>query len=229
MARELVRSNLPAGLIARVVTSDISDGNFAPWSDYERLGVRRAQLAPEPWTWLRQVHGSAAVVVRHPGEGSGEIADAAVTNCLGCTLSVTVADCAPVVILADGGGLAIIHAGWRGVLAGVIESAMGALVGLAPGPYRAVIGPCIRPCCYRFGVKDLEVLVQRLGDGVLGETRSGSPALDLTAAVCMGLAQAGVVDQRVDGVCTACDGGYWSYRRTGARERQATVGWLELP
>ena len=120
MPRDLVRRGLPSGLVARVVVTDSRDGDLAPQADSAALEARQAGVAPIPWTCLRQVHGSGVVEVRWPGGRHGETADAAVTNRVGCTLSVTVADCAPVAILADGGGLAVVHAGWRGILGGVI-------------------------------------------------------------------------------------------------------------
>ena len=77
----------------------------------------------------------------------------------------------------------MVHAGWRGILGGVIESAMDLLSDVTVGPFRAVIGPCINACCYAFGVDDLERIVAHLGDGAGGKTRTGHPALDLPAAV----------------------------------------------
>ena len=227
MPRDLARRGLPSGLVARVVVTDSRDGDLAPQSDSAALEARQAEVAPIPWTWLRQVHGSGVVKVRWPGDRHGETADAAVTNRVGCTLSVAVADCAPVAILADGGGLAVVHAGWRGILGGVIESAMGLLSDVTVGPFRAVIGPCIHACCYAFGVDDLERVVAHLGDGAKGETRTGHPALDLPAAVSASLKGVGVVESELDGTCTSCDAGYWSYRATGTRERHAMAAWLE--
>ena len=167
------------------------------------------------------------VKVRWPGDRHGETADAAVTDRVGCTLSVAVADCAPVAILADGGGLAVVHAGWRGILGGVIESAMGLLSGVTVGPFRAVIGPCINACCYEFGVDDLKRAVDQLGHGVASKSRRGNPALDLPAAVSASLRGVGVVESELDGTCTSCDEDYWSYRATGTRKRHAMAAWLE--
>ena len=227
MPRDLVRRGLPSGLVARVVVTDSRDGDLAPQADSAALETRQAGVAPMPWTWLRQVHGSGVVEVGWPGDRHGATADAAVTNRVGCTLSVTVADCAPVAILADGGGLAVVHAGWRGILGGVIESAMDLLSDVTVGPFRAVIGPCINACCYAFGVDDLERVVAHLGDGAGGKTRTGHPALDLPAAVIATLRGVGVVESEVDGTCTSCDDDYWSYRSTGTRERHAMAAWLE--
>lgn len=210
-----------------MVITEFPDGNFAPFSDEEVLEARRVRVAAGPWTWLHQVHGSDVVEVRWPGDRLGATADGAVTSQVGCILSVTVADCSPVAILADGGGVAVVHVGWRGLLGGVIESATELLSEVADGPFRGVIGPCINACCYEFGLEDLDSLVHHLGDRVQGVTHAGHPALDLPAAVSAVLEKMGVVELDVDGTCTSCGGGYWSYRATGARERHAMAAWLE--
>jgi YfiH family protein len=168
------------------------------------------------------------VVVTRPGEHAGVTADAAVTGEPGCTLAVRTADCAPVVLLAEG-GVGVVHAGWRGVAEGVVEAAVGALRGVgATGPIRAAIGPCIHTECYEFGAEDLAPLVERYGPAVEGRTAAGRPALDVRAAVTAALRQAGVVEVRDDAACTACDADrYFSHRARGELGRFATTAWLE--
>ena len=83
-------------------------------------------------------------MVTEPGEHAGTHADAALTVTPGCTLAVMTADCAPVALLADE-AVGVVHAGWRGLLAGIVEQAVDAIRTLGAGPsLRAVIGPCIR-------------------------------------------------------------------------------------
>lgn len=178
-----------------------------------------------PWTWLRQVHGAGVVVVGEPGASAGAEADAAVTAVPGVAVSVTVADCAPVALLADG-AVGVVHAGWRGLAAGVVPAALHALRELTDAPVRAVVGPCVRPGCYEFGEADLDALAAVLGDGVRATTTDGRPALDVPAGVRAALAAAGVDDVEDAGVCTACSPDHWSYRAAGDRDRQALVAWL---
>jgi YfiH family protein len=186
---------------------------------------RRQAVVARPWTWLRQVHGARVVVVERPGDQAGAEADAAVTVVPGAALCVTVADCAPVALLGDG-VLGVVHAGWRGLLAGVVDAAVEALAALGPGPVRAVIGPCIEASCYEFGTHELEALVADLGEEVRGCTADGRPALDLGGGVRAALARAGVDEcQRLD-VCTACSQEHWSYRHERAGARQALVACL---
>ena len=178
-----------------------------------------------PWTWLRQVHGAGVVVVAAPGEHAGARADAAVTNVPGAALAVGAGDCAPVALLADG-AVGVIHAGWRGLVAGVIPAAVAALRDLGATDIRAVLGPCIHAGCYEFGEADLDAAAAVLGDQVRGRTTAGAPALDVPAAVAGGLAAAGVGHVEDVGVCTACSAEHWSYRARGDGRRQALVAWL---
>lgn len=188
--------------------------------------ARRRTVVDLPWTWLRQVHGAGVVVVRRPGEHSGASADAAVTAVPGAALAVGVADCAPVVLRAPG-AVGVVHAGWRGLLAGVVGDAVDALLELSPGPVDAVIGPCIRPRCYEFGEDDLDLVSAALGAGVRAQTAAGSAALDVAAAAREGLRRAGVADVVDTGICTACSPVHWSHRAGADRARQAAVAWIE--
>lgn len=143
----------------------------------------------------------------------------------GCALAVRTADCAPIVLLADG-AVGVVHAGWQGLLAGVVERAVGALRALAAGPVSAHIGPCIRPGCYEFHDPELAQVVARFGDGVRARTLWGAPALDLPAAVTAGLHAAGVDDVVDTAACTACDDRWYSHRARRDTGRFATVAWI---
>lgn len=210
--------------------TDRLDGDFHVDGEPVALGARRQAVAPLPWTWLRQVHGSQVVVVTRPGEGAGREADAAVTATGGAALAVQAADCAPVVLIGDGGVVGVAHAGWRGVRDGVLAAAAEEMRGLGATDIRAVIGPCIEPSSYEFGTDLLGELAGSLGSQVRARTRDGRPALDLTAAVAAGLAAAGVTPVERIGGCTAGQPSLlYSHRARGERGRQAAVVWLESP
>ncbi|MFM8238107.1 MAG: polyphenol oxidase family protein [Actinomycetota bacterium] len=179
---------------------------------------------PASWVWLRQVHGAtvfrAGAVPRTPPE-----ADAAVTTVPGLPLAVVTADCAPVV-LASPSAAAVVHAGHRGLAAGVIEAAVADLREAGPGEIRAFLGPCIRPVAYEFGATDLAGLAERLGPTVVARTADGRPAFDVPAAVTAALGRADVGPPFDCGACTATTPGYFSHRRDGAPGRQVTVAVL---
>ncbi len=175
---------------------------------------------------MRQVHDAGVVTVTAPGEHAGAEADAAVTAIPGAVVAVATADCVPVVLLADG-AVGVAHAGWRGLVAGVVEAAVAALADLGHAPHRAVVGPCIRPARYQFGPDDLDRVASRWGDGVRSVTHSGAPALDVVAGVRAALDEAGVHDVVDEGLCTAADPDrYWSHRARAEAGRMATVAWL---
>jgi copper oxidase (laccase) domain-containing protein len=152
-----------------------------------------------------------------------------VTDVPGAVLSVFVADCAPVVLRTDT-AVGIVHAGWRGLVAGVMSNAVAAMRRLSPDPIRAVVGPCIGPECYEFGVADLDAVAGALGIRVRARTTGGRPALDLREAVHAACDLSGVVSVELEGGCTACgtlDGQpLFSHRARGDAGRQVGVVWL---
>jgi YfiH family protein len=197
---------------AEVVCTDRSDGD-------QRVG-------PQPWTRLRQVHGSRVVVVTEPGGMMGEEADAAVTTVVGAHLAILTADCAPIALASPEGVIGAVHAGWRGLAAGIVQRTAEAMRALGATHIEAALGPCIHPECYEFGAADLAGLTASLGHAVRGRTSTGRPALNLPAAVRSALTHAGVVLVSVDERCTACTAELYSHRARGEEERQAMVVWL---
>ncbi len=202
-----------------------AEADLAVGGPPHELVRRRSAVVDLPWTWLRQVHGAGVVTVTYPGEHAGAEADAAVTDIPGAALAIHTADCAPVLLVADG-AVGVAHAGWRGLASGVIEATAEALVALGHTPQRALLGPCIRGRCYEFGEAELAPLVDRYGPAVRATTGWGTPALDVAAGVAAACAGLGLSLQD-DGVCTACSPVHWSYRARRDGGRQALVAWLE--
>ena len=187
--------------------------------------ARRRDVVDLPWTWLRQVHGDEVVRVDAPAAGAGTRADAAVTDRAGCALAVLTADCAPVALASREGVIGVVHAGWRGVLAGVVQRAVKELRTVGASHVQAVVGPCIHRECYPFGAEELERVVDRYGPQVAGRTLSGEPAMDLPATVRAALGEQGVDDVEDVGVCTACSPDHYSWRARREQQRQAAVIW----
>jgi len=202
-------------------------GDFSSPRPDEALEAR-SQLAQVPWTWLRQVHGAQVLVVSRPAEGRGSAADAAVTTCAGAGLAVLTADCAPIALSSPNGVVGIAHAGWRGLLAGVVEATVAAMRGLGAGSVFAALGACIRPHAYAFSPGDLDLVAARFGCAVRGQDEEGRPALDLPAAVKVALGEAGAELVADAGICTHCSVEHWSWRARRDRARQATVAWRPL-
>ena len=189
--------------------------------------ARRRAVKDAPWTWLRQVHGDAVVTVTTPGGGAGSQADASVTREANAVLAVLTADCAPVALVSPEGVVGAVHAGWRGLAAGVLERTVEAARRAGATELRAVLGPCIHPECYEFGASDLDVVAARLGNGVRAVTAAGEPALDVPVAVSAALKDAGVTELVDVDVCTACNDDYFSWRAGKDLARQAMVLWRD--
>jgi purine-nucleoside/S-methyl-5'-thioadenosine phosphorylase / adenosine deaminase len=177
---------------------------------------------------LRQRHG-AVVVETGSGASGGYLdasrswpeGDALVTAERGLPLVAHGADCLTAALVAPGGArLAVVHAGWRGLVAGVLEAA-GERVG--PG-FTAAVGPGAGSCCYRVGDDVARQLRERFGDEVV----SGGTA-DLAGCARLALERAGAAEVTVAGLCTICDPeGFHSHRRDGAGSgRQAVIAYLE--
>jgi len=183
---------------------------------------------PSTWAWLRQRHGRDVVTVdAGPSHPAPAEADAAVTAAPGRPLVVLTADCAPIALCARD-AVAVVHAGWPGLRAGVVGAAVDALRAVAPrGPVRAVLGPCVHPARYEFGPADLDALVSRFGPAVAARTDDGRPAFDIPAAVRIALAERGVTDLDDVGICTSQSLDHFSHRRDGVTGRQALVAILD--
>jgi polyphenol oxidase len=222
---------LDDGRRAVVVLTVTSTGDLAAASDPVALAATRRRVVDLPWTWLTQVHGADVVRVRSPGEHAGVAADGAVTTISGAALAVQAADCAPIALVATAGAVAVVHAGWRGLLDGVVARAVTEIRAAAGSDeVRAVLGPCIGPECYEFSPADLAPLVTRFGPGVAGRTSSGAPALDVPAAVAAALAELDVPLDASAARCTACgDGDWYSHRARGETGRHAVVAWIDRP
>lgn len=210
--------------IVQIRWSDQSDGSFALDEPVDSLSVRRRRLlAGRHWVGLRQVHGND--VFEPTDERSGyPHADAAVTFDPAFGVSVLSADCAPVVLVGST-GVAVVHAGWRGAAAGVIEAAAERLRSRGAEPVATLLGPCIQPAAYEFGADDLLPIVAAFGPDVVGQTTQGTDALDLTKVVQIGCERAGwPTPERPE--CTS-QTTYFSHRTRGDTGRQATVAWIE--
>jgi polyphenol oxidase len=188
----------------------------------ERLGVRRLLRGYQVHgTTVQRVSGDTHIAP--DGEIQPEIeADGQATALRGLGALVLTADCLPVALGADG-AVAMVHAGWRGLAAGVLEEGVRAMRALGgDGDLVAVIGPGAGPCCYEVGEE-----VHAAFEGV---HRIGPPParlIDLKAIVRDRLLEAGVTEVQDVAACTICDERFFSYRREGARAgRQGGVAWL---
>jgi polyphenol oxidase len=191
-----------------------------------QLGLRRlARSYQVHGTTVLRIHTDTDTDTAAPDSTTAQLpvqADGHATALRDLGVMVLTADCLPVA-LGCSGAVAMIHAGWRGLAAGVLEEGVSAVRELGgDGELAAVIGPGAGPCCYEVG----EEVHAAFG----GAHRIESPPtrnIDLKAIAHERLLAAGVTDVRDVDACTICDERFFSYRREGARAgRQGGVAWL---
>ncbi len=231
----------PSGVRAFVTTraGGVSEGGYASLNlgakcgdDAARVAANRSAvraLLPSEPAWLAQVHGNAVADLDAPAGDRLPEADAAATSAPGRVAVVLTADCLPVFLCRDDGSrVAVAHAGWRGLAAGVLENAVAA-VGGPPHRVLAWLGPAIGPDAFEVGPEVREALAggQREA-GIAFVPRGGGKYLaDLYALARLRLASAGVAAVSGGGFCTWTERErFFSYRREKQGGRQGAFIWI---
>ncbi|AGY91423.1 hypothetical protein SPICUR_02040 [Spiribacter curvatus] len=180
---------------------------------------------PEPPRWLSQVHGRRVVHASDVERDRTE-ADAVWTDQPGQVCAVLIADCIPILLASDDGDcVAAVHAGWRGLVAGVIQQTVAAMP-VTASRISACIGPCIGPDAYEVGA---EVVERMMTAGVEPQLADGPPScmrppfhLDLSATARCVLDQSGVARVHViDAAVRGGSNGFYSHRGEGTTGRMA--------
>lgn len=170
-----------------------------------------------------QVHG--ARVVTHGSHWDGwlriDSADGHIAPQPGLALAVTVADCVPVFIAHPSGAVAILHSGWRGTVARIVERGIEALAhcGFDSAELRLHLGPAICGKCYEVGA---EVIGQ-----LTGRPSGGHERIDLRAIIAQHARAAGVRHITTSRLCTRCDNDRLYSHRAGDAGRQVSVIYAE--
>ncbi|MFP4635778.1 MAG: polyphenol oxidase family protein [Nitriliruptoraceae bacterium] len=195
------------------------------------LAADRAAVAaatgtdPSRWHLMQQVHGARVGIIHASTPAGAELrgVDALVTTQPDRPLGVLVADCVPV-LLASERAVGVVHAGRRGLVAGVVAAALAALerLGIAGGELTAALGPAIGGCCYEVPAQLRDQVAEQVGEVAATTTREETPALDLPAAVRTELIAAGVAVVAGPDGCTRCDpdGRWFSHRADPSTGRQ---------
>ncbi len=214
------------------------------------LAVARNRMLLEPLlpsepVWLKQVHGTAVVDAGHATcwpEG-----DACVSSHPGAVCVVMTADCLPVLLCDEQGSVVgAVHAGWRGLCDGVIESTVRAM-NVPPGTLMAWFGPAIGPSAFEVGGEVRAAFIAQQPQATAAFTPSPPPPLPLAGeggALAPGegkkwhadiyqlarlrLNALGITRIYGGGLCTQTDSArFFSYRRDGVTGRVGTFIWLE--
>lgn len=197
-----------------------------------RAWLRQAARLPAEPLWLEQVHGIDVAVnmASRSADATPPRADAAVAFEPGRVCVVMTADCLPVVF-ADRAGtrIGVAHAGWRGLVGGVLEATVAALRA-PPAELVAWLGPAIGPDSFEVGPEVRDAFIARDANNADGFTRNaaGRYQADLYALARQALGRAGVLAVTGGRRCTQRESGqFFSFRRDGGRTgRMATLAWL---
>lgn len=238
----MIEPDWPAPPRVRAVSTErrggVSGGAYASLNLGDHVGDLPASVAanrqclvttlglPSAPAWLTQVHGTTIIDLdtERPGE-----ADGAVTRIPGRVCAVMTADCLPVLLTTRAGDrIAVAHAGWRGLLAGVLPAAVRRL-GAPPGELIAWLGPAIGPQSYEVGadVHAAFTAADPVAAACFAPQGRGRWLADLYGLARGSLSRAGVTAVFGGGHCTYREPErFFSHRRTSPCGRMATLIWL---
>jgi polyphenol oxidase len=204
------RGGVSGGPFASLNLGKLTDDDPAAVDENRRRMAAQVGLTWERCCYGKQVHGADVRRATEPPGPERRFAeeDGQATALEDAAAVVFVADCLPVMLVAEG-AVAALHGGWRGLAAGIVDEGVRALreVG-GTGPITAALGPSARGCCYEVGE---EVHAHFPG------ARVGERNLDLARVAREQLAAAGVETVHDTGLCTMCSdpGLFFSHRRDG--------------
>lgn len=238
MSEDWIRADWPAPANVRAGATTrnggVSEGRYASLNLGEHVGDDPASVAenrrrfvtisglPTEPRWLGQVHG---VAVSEPGDPDTAGFDAAIGRSAGAVCAVMTADCLPMLLCAsDGTEIAAIHAGWRGLAAGIVAATLSKMQ-RRPADLIAWLGPAIAQPAFEVG-DDVRVAFLALdaGSGGCFEANArGRWQADLYGLARRQLDAAGVAGVYGGGMCTVAEPErFFSYRRDGQCGRMAT-------
>ncbi|MCC5795052.1 MAG: peptidoglycan editing factor PgeF [Chromatiales bacterium] len=234
---------VPAG-IGAAATTRCGGASAGPWAGLNlathvgdelsavlanRSRITRALGLPRAPRWLDQVHGTRVVVAESAQPDLR--ADAVVSSTPGHPCAVLTADCLPVLFAAaDGRHVGAAHAGWRGLVGGVLEATAGALRAAGAGELIAWLGPAISAGAYEVDARVRDAFLDRdpAAEAAFLPVRPGHWQLDLEAAARQRLDRLGVRRVHGGGLCTfGLPKQFYSFRRDGRCGRQATLVWIK--
>lgn len=229
----------PAGVHALQTLRSGGSSSF-PWSSFnlgDHVGdepahvadnrARLRQILPAEPLWLTQVHGNLTV----DAENSPNFvtADAAFSRCVNQVCAVMTADCLPVLFCDRSASVvAAAHAGWRGLLNGVLEQTISSM-NVPPEEIIAWLGPAIGPSCFEVGGEVRTAFVACSAEAASAFTAFANEKFlaNIYLLARQRLGRAGVFEISGGDACTVTESArYFSYRRDGVTGRMASLIWL---
>jgi hypothetical protein len=232
----------PARVRAFVTTREggVSRGEYGTMNLGSRSGDDPADVArnrlivrehlPSMPRWLAQVHGTGVADLDALADEEVATADAAAVSIPGRVATVLTADCMPV-LLSDRAGkrVAVAHAGWRGLAAGVLENAIAALR-CEPRDALAWMGPAIGPGAFEVGpeVREAFIRADPAAEAAFAPGRPGKFMSDLYRLARQRLERAGLREVHGGGFCTHGEPDrFFSYRRAPRSGRMGAFIWID--
>lgn len=216
-----------AGYASLNLADHVGDDPAAVAENRRRLAD--ALTLPQPPRWLAQVHGIA--VVQADALASAVEADGSWSARAGTVCAVLTADCLPV-LMCDRAGtrVAAVHAGWRGMCAGILQAAVRQFIGAGTSAEQILVwfGPAISARNYEVddALREQFCANQPACAAAFAPGRPGHWQLDLYAAARSMLMLSGVKSFSGGGFCTYDDERFYSYRREAVCGRQAALVWI---
>lgn len=213
------------------LATHVNDAGPAVLENRQRL-MSALELPGQP-TWLEQVHGTK--LVKLPlAAGASLAADGAWTQAPGVVCAVMVADCLPVLISdVNGRCVAAVHAGWRGLCAGILDRAIAQLRARLGGSraFQAWLGPCIGVSSFEVGPEVRSAFLRRddLAAAAFVPGARDRWQADLQLLAVQALHRLGIDRVYRDSACTYADAGrFFSYRRDRETGRMAALIWRDI-
>lgn len=184
--------------------------------------------------FIQQVHGAHGIIIDDAQSSFFKSAgDFIVTNQSRIGIGVLTADCVPLVLHDPKNHcLAVVHAGWRGTVNGVVENAVRAMqkLGCDLGDISVSFGPAARACCYQVGKEVADQFLRYPWGKMAVQKKEAEIYLDLVVFITLFLNSVGIATKNSDATesfCTICNPIYCSYRRDGIESRRnVTIAWL---
>jgi YfiH family protein len=201
-------------------------GDDAELVKQNRQIIKELLALPGDPVWLEQIHSNRAV----PAVASEPLqqADASYTAESGVVCAVLTADCLPLLVCsADGSEVAAIHAGWRGLLAGVIGNTVSAI---RNSDLFVWLGPAIGPGCFEVGAELRNAFLEKSAAFMTAfkQQDNGKWLADIYQLARIDLAMLGIDKVYGGGFCTVTEQErFYSYRRNKQTGRMATLIWRE--
>ncbi|MBE3658041.1 multi-copper polyphenol oxidoreductase [Vibrio navarrensis] len=188
--------------------------------------AQKAQMPSAP-VWLNQTHSTRVVEVSTPTDQVLD-ADGLFTQTVGVVCSAMTADCLPLLITnTQGTQVAAVHAGWRGLSAGIVENALDKFC----GEVMVWLGPAIGPLAFEVGDDVRQAFADfdpQAAKAFVAQEKSGKWLADIFLLATQRLNRAGVGQVFSSQMCTYSNSGqFFSYRRDGVTGRQASFIWME--